>query len=303
MKIRILRVLLIAVAAATVPMSAVAQSPDDTGKDESVIVHVNRELRIAQGDEIDVGVVVRGNAVVDGIVNDRLVVINGDTVISGTVEGGIVVVRGHVDLRPGARVGDVTLIRSDLTRANDAVVTGSIEERTGFNLGIASAVFSALLWVGFTLALLVAALVFAAVGSHQLVRAGNLLTTSPGWTIGAAAIVWLGLPIVAVILFFTVVGIPLGLGVLIFLLPALWILGYLVVGTTIGRAIFERSRLSGSRPYLPSVVGVLLLQVLALLPFLGGLVALLLGLYGAGGLARLAWSAARGAQPGEARPA
>jgi hypothetical protein len=81
-------------------------------------------------------------------------------------------------------------------------------------------------------------------------------------TILGVVFVWVALPIIAALAIVTLIGLPLGLGVLIFLLPALWFLGLIVAGTRLGLAIVKVSgRESGEHPYLASFVGLLILQL------------------------------------------
>ena len=66
-----------------------------------------------------------------------------------------------------------------------------------------------------TIAALLGGLVFAAVAGRQLSTATEVLTGELAYSILGAVAVWIGLPIVAVLAFITVVGIPLGLGLLV----------------------------------------------------------------------------------------
>jgi hypothetical protein len=109
-------------------------------------------------------------------------------------------------------------------------------------------------------------------------------------------VVWIALPILAFFLLFTVVGIPLSIGTWIFLMPVLWFLGYIVAGARLGSALVGfRERADGTaHPYGAAVLGVVLLQLVTLLPVIGWLVAAIAGLWGAGALAYIAWRAVRG---------
>lgn len=286
------------------PAGAAAQEAEE--EDGDVLVRVNGPLRVERGDSVGTVVVVSDTLTMDGTVRDALVVVDGTATVTGTVEGDVTVVNGTLDLQDGARVtGDVFLANSELRQAAGASVEGDIQRRGELAFRWAWAVFSLLFWVGMTVAVLVAGLLFAAVGGRQLSTAAALLTDRLGPTLLTMLIVWIGIPILAVAVLFTVVGIPLGLGLLLFLLPILWFLGYLVAGTRLGAAVtraFGRSRLP-EHPYLAAVVGLLILQLVALIPVLGGLVAFLAGLVGSGALvffAARAWRrpAAPPAAPG-----
>jgi hypothetical protein len=91
----------------------------------------------------------------------------------------------------------------------------------------------------------------------------------------------------------TLVGIPLGLGVLVFVLPTMWFLGYIVAGSAIGKLVLHRSDNTG-RPFAATALGLVLLQLGLIVPVAGGIVAVLAGTWGAGALAFTAYRAAGG---------
>ena len=83
----------------------------------------------------------------------------------------------------------------------------------------------------FSVAVLVSALVFAAVGGSQLRRSATALTGEAGKTLVAALLVWIGLPILAILVGITVVGLPLAIAIVFLGLPTLWLLGHITAGT------------------------------------------------------------------------
>jgi len=102
----------------------------------------------------------------------------------------------------------------------------------------------------------------------------------------------------------TLIGLPLGLGLLFFLLPALWFLGYIVAGARLGSFLVGLSgRESGAHPYLPTFLGLVLLQLGILVPVIGGLIAAVAGIWGAGALAYIAYRGAGGKGFAPAEPA
>jgi hypothetical protein len=233
-------------------------------------------------------------------VTNAFVLVDGDATLSGTVDGDVVVVRGTLTLQPTAHVtGDVNVARGNVVTENGATVDGSIVHRSYDWSGWDFLLFSIYLWVSLTIVILIAGLVFAAVGGRQLMGSANLISDQTGGTILAALIVGIGIPILAVIAMLTILGIPLGIGLLLFLIPALWFFGYLVAGTKIGAVILRQH--DNPHPYLAVVLGLILLQVIGLIPFIGGLISFIAGLLGTGALVLYAWNAWRG--PGTAAPA
>ncbi|MDQ4045191.1 MAG: hypothetical protein M3173_07065, partial [Chloroflexota bacterium] len=112
--------------------------------------------------------------------------------------------------------------------------------------------------------------------------AGEILEQRVGASILTALALLIGLPLLAVLAFVTIVGIPIGLAIVVVVIPALWLLGYLVASAKIGMLLLRRS--SALNLMLAAALGVLLLQLLTLIPALGPLVAFLAATYGAGGL-------------------
>jgi cytoskeletal protein CcmA (bactofilin family) len=269
------------------------------GDDDSFILRVNGDVEVATGETVGTVIVVDGNVTVDGTISDSLVVIDGTAAVNGRVEGDITVISGDLDLRSGSTVNNVHLIRSDLLQADGATITGEVNERENFFFRGAWAVFSILAWLAFTIAVVVAGLVFAAVGGRQLRTASLSLTEEPGNSILASVILWVAVPLAAGLIIATLVGIPLGIGVLLFLLPAMWFLGYIAAGTRLGMMIAGRD---AEHPYAAAAAGLLILQLLLIVPFLGALVVGVAGLWGAGAVALVAWRAARGTPAAPAQP-
>lgn len=260
---------------------------------DDVLMRINGPITVGANETAGTVVVISDNADISGIVQHDLVVVNGNATVSGTIEGNVTIVSGTLNLQAAARVaGDVNLVRSDMTRASGATIEGSTTRSSFDWSGWNVVLFSVYLWVSFTIALIIAGLIFAAVGGRQLTGAGNLMTRKTGGTIIAAIVIGIGVPILAVVAMLTVIGIPLGIGLLLFLVPALWFFGYLVAGTKLGAIILRQDH--SDHPYLAALLGLIVLQIIGLIPFLGGFVTFIAGILGTGALVLLAWNAWRG---------
>ncbi len=298
------RLLLLACCLALIPASAYA---DDGGLDKGFVLRVDGDLYIGPDESVESAVVINGRAVIEGRIKETLVIINGDVVLIGSVGEDVVIISGDIELGASARVAqDVVLIDANLLQASGSVIGGEVKNE--FDISIQwweLAVFSVLVWLGMTIVLVVAGLLFAAIGGRQLAGAADLLTSDAAFSILAAVVTWVALPIAAVLVLFSVVGIPLGLSVLLFFLPAVGFLGYLVAaarlgGLLLGLVNFQSER---ERPYLAVVIGLVILQLLLFVPVFGWLVAFVAGLWGSGGLALYAWRAWRGSSAPTAAPA
>jgi hypothetical protein len=273
-------------------MAPFVASADD-GNHRNFVLRVNGPFTLDPGESVGSVVVVRGDALIGGTVRDSLVVINGNADIAGRVEGNVTIIKGDVTLEGGSFVNRVTIIRGGVTRESGAIVEHGINRH---RLGFFPAGFLLFLWLGATIAALIAALVFAAIAGRQLRLATGVLTGELAYSILGAVCVWIGLPILAVIAFITVIGIPFGLALLFFALPALWFLGYIVAGTRLGRALLDlggRRRPPSDHPYVAATLGVVLLQVIVLIPIAGWAIGVLAGIWGTGALATTAFRAFR----------
>ncbi len=275
-----------------VPTALVAE-PDlpHTGR---VLVSTGGDVTVPAGDQADLVVVVQGHATIAGVVNTVLVV-DGSAELSGARAETIVAVRSPVTVGAGTVVlGDVMQLDSVVTRAGDAQLLGAVRDlgldMAGFGL-LLGPLFIAL-YAGFALAAVAAALLVAALASRQ-VRAGEALIRHEPGSVVIAGLAGIFLPILIVtLLFVTVIGAPLGLGILLGLWPLAAFLGYLVAAIAVGEWIVGKlgSGARRERPYAAAVVGVLVLQVLAIWPVLSGVVAFV----GFGAVVLLAWRTVRG---------
>lgn len=290
---------LIPLVSLTVALAAGAQGPSSpppraNTRDGDVQLRINGPVHVAVGDTAATVWVVNDDATIDGVVRDGLGVVNGNARVSGRVEGGIVVVNGHLDLVSGARVGrDIMLYRSTVTRASDALVAGQIHQESGFSFGRRGVW---LLWLSFTLVVVLAGLLFAEVAPDALAASAGYLTTHGGRSLLTALIVVVAVPAIAIMSFATVIGIPLGLTLLFVVIPALSFLGYLVAGAALGSALLMRPADAPPRFHYHRTVafGLLVLQLVGAVPVIGGLVVLIASQLGVGAMvARLWWERRR----------
>ncbi len=237
-----------------------------TDGDDSVLLKVNGDTQVAAGDTIQNAVVINGNINVAGTVEDTVLVVQGDAVVTGTINGTVSVVRGTLTLESGATVKDVMLIDSDLIRADGATVTGDLEERgLDFSLGRGFAIFSLLWWVGMTIVMLVAAALFAWLARKQLYGSMDMLKNQFVKSLITAIVMWILLPLGAVLILFTLVGAPLALLTILVVLPALWVIGMIVVGTWLGSLIIKPT--NTGRAIGAALLGTLILSLVSLIPF------------------------------------
>jgi hypothetical protein len=242
---------------------------------------------VPQGRQVGDLVVVHGSANVDGTVDGSLTAFDAPVTISGRVNGDVVVFNGRVELRRGANVtGDVVTQQAPVV-ASGATIGGQ-RRRVQTNVNWEGFGWAGKLawWLAVSVSTLVIGLVLLWLlgrGAAWILEAGR---TSIGPAIGWGLLVCFGLPILAIIALVTLVGIPLGLGVL----AALWLiyaLGYGATAWIVGRRILREP----TAWVLAFLVGWGILRVLALIPILGGLVWFAAVVFGLGTLLVANWRA------------
>ncbi len=278
--------------ATLLPGAALAQD----GSHNGIVARVNGSYTLAAGDSVETAIVVNGDALIGGTVRGTLFVINGNADISGRVEGNVTIIKGDATLEGGSFVNRVTIISGGVTRASGAEVNHAINSH---GLGFFPALFFWLFWIGMTITVVIGGLVFAAIAGRQLSQAAQAMTGQLAPSILGAAAAWIGIPFIAGMVFLTVVGIPFSLALLFLALPLLWLLGYLVAGTRIGNLLFQAAgrRPPTRHPYVPAVLGLIILQIVIVLPFLGWAIGILAGIWGSGALAVAAFRAWREPAP------
>jgi hypothetical protein len=207
--------------------------------------------------------------------------------VSGRVDGDVVVFNGRVELLRGATVTGDVVSREDPIVAPVATIGG---ETRGLPTNLDWVGFG---WVGrlaWWLAVSVSTLVVGLVllwlvgrGSGQILEAGR---TAVGPSIGWGLLLFFGLPILAIIALVTIVGLPLGVGVLASL-GLIYALGYSAAAWILGRRIVREP----TAWVVAFLAGWAILRLVALVPFLGGLVWFAAVVFGLGVLTVGIWRA------------
>jgi cytoskeletal protein CcmA (bactofilin family) len=277
------------------------------GEEQSRRINVTGGLVVAEGETVDgPAVSVNGRARIDGRVNgavyvgrgDLLIagrvtgdvlVLDGDATISGRVDHDITVLNGKATVTPGADVfGDVTS-RTTPTAAR-GTVRGRVEK---LDVGTLFAgfivVLLALLWVAVTLSTAILGLLFV----WLLPRAADGAVVA-GRRIWASFFLGLGVgiigPILGVIVFASVVGIPLAFAVF-GTLAVLGPLGYVASSVIIGRLVVRGTGTGGRIGAF--FLGFGILRFGALIPGIGFLIGFVFATYGLGALTIAGWRAGR----------
>jgi cytoskeletal protein CcmA (bactofilin family) len=260
-----------------------------------------------------------GNVYVDGEVNGNLQAFSGNVRINGTVTGDVSAAGGNVVLAREGRVGgqfeagagnvvidgeigeDARLGASSITVGPTASVGGDLAYDGNLTLSETAQIGSEVRqeddlgpgvqgplmpnWVGWAYGLLanlllgaVALLIFPAFST----RLSDRVASDPLRSGGVGLLLLVGIPVLLVVLFISLIGIPLGLiGMLVYGL-VLW-LGYVYGSFAIGSWLLSLA--DAENRWLALFVGLLAVSLVGLVPILGGLVEFAVLLLGLGALA------------------
>ncbi|MEA2149220.1 MAG: hypothetical protein QOD69_1050, partial [Solirubrobacteraceae bacterium] len=208
-------------------------------------------------------VVADGDVTVRGTVDGALVVADGDVTIRGHVTGDVVTLAGTAILGRRAQVdGDLAYGDKKPQVAPGAQVGGKVKKIDAGHIGTGLAIG---VWVAVTVSTLVLGLLLLLLFPKAADAVSRTFRARTGMAALAGVLTFLLLPILGVVLLITVVGIPLGVGLLLAVLP-LYGLAYTASAFVIGRLILKTSRIPAF------LVGLLILRVLAIVPFLGPVV-------------------------------
>lgn len=279
-----------------VALACAAPAEAKSGDDRVVITG---PVTIAPGQTAGDVVVANGDVTVaaEGRVSGDLVVASGTVRILGSVDGDVVTLADRAVLGPRARVGgDLSYGDEKPVVAPGAGVDGDIKrvdiDRATAGLGLAVGIG---IWIAITVSALLLGLLLLWVFPRAAQAVYETAQTKLGPATGFGLLAFIVIPIIAVVLLVTVIGLPLGFLLLLAIAP-LYAIAYVATAYALGQRILgpERGR------FLAFLAGLGILRVLAAIPILGGLVWFVATLFGLG---LLLLAARRGGDPAAARPA
>lgn len=259
-------------------------------QDAEAFVVLSGPADVPRGQQVGDLVVFHGSSTVEGTVNGSLTAFDAPVTISGRVVGDVVVFNGPVVLRGGAIVTGDVVSQNAPSVAPGATIGGTTRRvQTNVNWDGFGWAGHFAFWLAVSASTLVVGLVLLWLvgrGAARILEAGR---TRIGPAILWGLLAFFGVPVLALLALVTVVGIPLGIGVL-GALGLLYALGYGASAWILGRSI-----LRGQTAWVIAfLLGWAILRAVALIPVLGGLVWFAAVVFGLGALLVAIWQGRSG---------
>lgn len=271
------------------------------GRIEEDLILAGGQVRISRNARIgDDALVAGGNVTIDGSVAGDVVMTGGRLAVSGDIAGDLSAAGGQLEILSGARIGGAVSFRGrePPVIAPDATIVGTVDyiaerrfggrwdDRRGFGWGGRLWLALAMTATGIVVILLIPRIV-----AHGAERVRTRPVASA--LIGLAMLA--GIPLLAVLLMATVIGIPLG-AITMGLFPATLFVGFVVAAFALSEWALRR-RIESPTPlqrFAAFAVAVILLVLAYAIPWIGGWLALATLLLGLGALGQALFSARGG---------
>ena len=256
---------------------------------------VGGNVRVASGAVISGDLSVAGGDVtMDGSVGGRLRAAGGIVRIDGPVTGDASVAAGTLEIGPSARIqGKLTFRGAELRRDPAAQVAGEIERVEYHSRWHEHTTGDRFLRGWFwTAGLMVLAAILAAALPGVTNRMARELREHPAATLISGILAFTAIPVAAVLLMVTIIGIPLAL-VALMAYGILLLVGYVWLAVVVGGMLLDRVKPQvaavAAWRVLAAVVAVLVIALVAQVPYIGGLARLAALVLGIGMIAAVAF--------------
>lgn len=263
---------------------------------------------VAPGQTAGDVLVLDGAVTIAGRVTGDVVAVSGPVRVLGRIDGDLIAVSDRTTLASTARVGgDLRYGDERPVLAPGARVGGEISNENWADAASGWGWVSAFAWwLAVSVSTLIVGALLVWLAPRALHAAERAVREHLGATVGVGIAIAIGAPLLAILALVTFVGIPFGVALLLAAIPVL-LLAYVTTAWIVGRRVLRNRSTS---PWVALLAGWGILRVLALIPFVGGLVGFVATVVGLGALAVALWharkSGAPAAQPevpGAGRPA
>jgi cytoskeletal protein CcmA (bactofilin family) len=233
--IRRIAVVAVVLLASSWPVAAIAQAQTQGHARDQVVL--SGEVTVARGTVVHEVVVFSGSATIDGVVEGDVVVLRGPITVAGQVGGDVIALHGPIHLLRTAQVGGDVRAGGVVAVAQGAQVGGQIQRDVGFTLSGPVGVLGALLVsAAMGVSILVGGLLILLLAPRGADRAADAARSAPLFAAGWGLLATIVVPVAALALAATILGLPLALAVLLGL-GLVWFVGIAMATFVIGRLL------------------------------------------------------------------
>jgi hypothetical protein len=266
------------------PTSASAR---DIGADDEIVI--TGTVRIPHGEHADRILIGDGRVEVDGPVEGVILALDAPVHLGrhAVVDGDVISMSQRVTVDRGATLNhDLIYLGKKPVVASGAHVHGDVREvgAGDFSLPFGGFLLHAALWIAFTLSSLALGLLLLWLAPWVAEAAFTAARGRAGPAIAWGLALFAGLPVAALAALLTLVGIPLGIVLMLALLP-LYALGYVTTSYVLGRAIVADAR----GRVVAFLAGWGILRAIAFIPVVGAVAWLGATVFGLGLLTVALW--------------
>ncbi len=275
---------LVALVLAFAPAIVGAAAQSREAEDQIVL---SGTVEVARGREVDEVVVLHGSALIDGVAFGDVIVLDGGITIAGQVSGSVIAMDGSVRLGSSAHVGGDVTARGRVVVAEGAVVDGRIRQHVAFTWRAPLSLFGRFAtWLAVTVSTLLLGLAIVFLSPRGVEAAFDAARNTPWFAAAWGAGLVVGIPVLAVVAFASLVVLPLGLAAALALALAAFV-GYGLAGYALGRLVWTNP----DRQVVAFLVGWVALRVVGLIPYVSGVTFVLAAAFGLGAAAVATWRA------------
>jgi hypothetical protein len=240
MRLRHVALLVSALAVLISPAAALAQ--DASGFEQEDQIVLAGSVAVPRGQRVGEVVVFSGRVTVSGVVSGDVVVFEGPVTVSGQVDGSVIAADGIVRLAESARVGGDVFSSETVLARPGAKVVGEIRTGVRFSFEAPLAALGKLLGpVAVSVSVLLTGLGLVLLTPRGADAVADALMDVPLASLGWGIVIVISVPIAAVALVISVLGLPLGLA-LFLSLGLWWLVGLTWAAWCAGRELVREPR-------------------------------------------------------------
>lgn len=279
------------------PAAALAQDASGIEPEDQIVLA--GPVAVPRGQRVGEVVVFSGRVTVNGVVSGDVVVFEGPVTVTGQVDGSVIAADGAVQLEESARVGGDVYSSDTVLARPGAEVGGETRNGVRFSFEAPLAALGKLLGpVAVSVSVLLTGLALVLLTPRGADAVAEALADAPLASIGWGIVVAISVPIAAVALVISVLGLPLGLA-LFLSLGLWWLVGLTWAAWCAGRELVRapRGRVTAF------VAGWAILAAVGLVPILNVALWTLAPVLGTGAMSVAVWrSRHEGTRRGRHRP-